>query len=430
MTLPNTIRFAPLWLVAMAFITCCKADADWPQMYGPNRDGHSPEKGLAAQWPKEGPKVLWTFPLGAGYGSPSVQGNEVYVLDRVDNKLDVLRCLDLNSGKELWHFENVAPGEISHNGSRTAPTIDAKNVYAVSLLGDFYCVDRKTHKLVWRKNLTQDFGLGVPTWGITQAPALYKDLVIVAPQAKDAYVVAYKKDNGEIVWKSPSPNRVGYSTPVIVTLGGVEQVVMLGASPKEATSLGIVDGISLKDGKILWSYDNYHCYIPIPYPTVLPDDRLFITGGYKAGSALIQVKQDAGKWTVKEIFKTDKTIGSQCQQPLFIGQHLYLNSHENGREDGLLCMALDGKVLWKTSSTVGLPRFDKGSLLEADGRIYMIDGGKGTLHLIEPSPAGYKELASATLLSGKEIWAPMALTQGKLLIRDQRQMKCIDIKNP
>ena len=138
----------------------------------------------------------------------------------------------------------------------------------------------------------------------------------------------------------------------------------------------------------------------------------------------------AGKWTVKELFKTDNKTGSQCQQALLIGDHLYMNSHENGREDGLLCMTLEGKILWKTKDTEGLPRFDKGSLLEADGRIYMIDGAKGTLHLIEPSPAGYKELASASVLSGKEIWSPMALTQGKLIIRDQTQMKCLDVKNP
>ena len=430
MTSRNLVKSITMFTFVLILFVAFAATADWPQMYGPTRDGHSPEKGLAAQWPKEGPKVLWTCPLGAGYGSPSERDGEVYILDRIDNKLDALRCLDLNSGKELWRYENESQGSVSHNGSRTAPTIDEKNVYAVGLMGDFYCVDRKSHKLVWKKNLLKEYGIEEPTWGIAQAPSLYKDLVIIAPQAPNAYVVAFKKDTGEVVWKSANQGRIGYSTPVIAKLGGVDQVVMAGAGSKDGSIKGSVDGISLQDGKTLWRYEGFQCFITIAYPTVIPNDRLFITGGYKAGSAMIQVKQDAGKWMVKELFKTDNKVGSQCQQPLLIGDHLYMNSHENGREDGLLCMTLDGKVLWKTKDTEGLPRFDKGSLLEADGRIYMIDGAKGTLHLIDPSPAGYKELASASVLSGKEIWSPMALTQGKLIIRDQTQMKCLDVKNP
>ncbi len=130
--------------------------ADWPQFMGPARDGVSPETGLARTWPDAGPKVLWTLPLGQGYASPSIRDGEVYLLDRVEQKQDVMRCLDLQSGKELWNFGYDAPGELSHDGSRTAPTIDEKCVYSVGGLGHFYCIDRKTHKPVWHKDLVAD----------------------------------------------------------------------------------------------------------------------------------------------------------------------------------------------------------------------------------------------------------------------------------
>jgi outer membrane protein assembly factor BamB len=404
--------------------------ADWPQFMGPNRDGVSPETGLARTWPDVGPKVLWTLPLGQGYASPSVRDGEVYILDRVDQKQDVLRCLGLNDGKELWNFAYDAPGEVSHDGSRTAPTIDEKCVYTVGALGHFYCIDRKTHKPVWNKNLVADFGAGEPGWGVVQAPSLYKDLVIVSAMAKEGcIVVAYKKDSGEIAWKSAVLGLLGYSTPVVTKLTGADQVVMVAACKKGGGSPGSVAGLHPDTGATLWTYDGFQCPIPIPYPTALPDDRLFITGGYGAGSCMIQVKQQDGKYTVKEMFKTAE-CGSQIQQPLFYKDYLYINSNSNEREDGMMCMAPDGTIKWKTKDSWFTATFERGPLMLADGLIYNLDGKKGVLYLVDPSPEAFKKLAEVKLLGGKEIWSPMALSQGKLLVRSQSEMKCLDVKTP
>ncbi|HPO13372.1 MAG TPA: PQQ-like beta-propeller repeat protein [Candidatus Hydrogenedentes bacterium] len=417
------------WLAVIVTLFSVCSQADWPQFQGPNRDGISPETGLLRTWPEEGPKVLWSLPLGAGYGSPSVRDGEVYILDRVDDKQDVLRCLALDTGKELWNYAYDAPGDVSHNGSRTAPTVDERCVFSVGMVGDFVCVDRKTHQPVWKKNLLTEFQMKAPGWGVVQAPSLYQDLVIVAPMAQDAYVAAFKRDTGDLVWKTASLGPLGYSTPVVLKLAGVDQAVMIGACKKGGGNPGKVAGISLDKGEFLWTYDGFQCHIPIPYPTVLPDDRLFITGGYGAGSAMIQVKQENGKFTVKELFKTD-ACSSQIHQPIFYKDYLYVNSNSNEREDGMLCLSLDGQVKWKTRDTWSSTTFERGNLLLADGLIYNLDGKKGILHLVEPSPEGYKELAQAKIFSGKEIWAPMALSNGKLLLRNQEEMKCLDVKNP
>jgi outer membrane protein assembly factor BamB len=403
--------------------------ADWPQFQGPNRDGFSPEKGLAREWPKGGPKVLWTLSLAPGYGAPAIRDGEAYLLDRNAKNQDVLRCLDFATGKELWSFPYDAPGSVSHDGPRAVPTVDEKYVYSVGMMGHFVCVERKTHQAVWRKNLSEDFKVQVPMWGVVQAPVLYKDLVIIAPQAKDAYVVAYKRDSGELAWKSPSLGLVGYSVPAIVKLGGVEQAVMVGACKKGGGAPGKVGGISLADGSILWTYDGFQCSIPIPYPTALSDDRLFITGGYKAGSAMIQVKSEDGKLVVKELFKTD-ACSSQIHQPLFYNGYLYANSNSNEREDGMMCLSLDGQVKWKTGDSPSSVTFERGNLILVDGLILNLDGKKGELHLIEPSPDKYNDLASFKVFDGKEIWAPMAFSDGKLLLRNQQVLKCLDLKNP
>ena len=105
--------------------------ADWPWIYGPRRDHTSEQKGLLRTWPKEGPKMLWTVPVGAGFGGPAVSGGNVYLLDRDEKVGDTLRVFDIASGKELWTFAYNAPGNFMFAGSRTTPTVDGEHVYTV-----------------------------------------------------------------------------------------------------------------------------------------------------------------------------------------------------------------------------------------------------------------------------------------------------------
>lgn len=417
--------FAVLVLAAVAV-------ADWPQMAGPDRNNISAETGLARTWPESGPPVLWTVPLGGGFASPSILDGKVYLLDRVGEEQDKLRCFDLETGEELWHYAYDAPGSVSHDGSRTAPTVAGNRLYCVGLFGHFTCLDLTTRQPVWSKNICSDFGVDTPKWGVAQAPSLYKNLVIVAPQAPDAFVVAYDKDSGEIVWKTKELGGVGYSTPVIVTLCGVDQAVMINAPPREDAGTGSVNGISLEDGSLLWSYHNWQCKIPIPYAMALPEDRLFITGGYRAGSAMIQLRREGERFTVRELFRTD-ACGSQIQQPLFYQGHLYVNSNSNEREDGMMCLTLDGSILWQTrdkSQAFFSTTFERGPLMLADNLILNLDGKRGDLYLIEPSPEGYKELAKAHVLDGRSLWSPMALSRGRLLVRSGEQLKCLEVKAP
>jgi outer membrane protein assembly factor BamB len=405
--------------------------ADWPQINGPTRDAVSTEKGLLKSWPEAGPKVLWTTAVGGGYGGPVVRDGELYFLDRVDDQKDILRCFDLATGAEKWRYEYDCPGKVGHTGSRTPPTVDDKYVYSVGLMGNFLCVDRKTHKPVWQKNLMTDFGMELPQWGYSQAPLLYKNLVIVAPQAKDAMVAAYDRVSGNLVWKSPSFGLPGYVSPIVYTLDGVDQVVMIAANDKPGTIPGGVAGFSVTDGSLLWKYEGWQCFIPIAYPVLLPGDRLFISAGYKAGSATIEVKKGEKGWEAKELYKLPFDVcGVHIPQPILYKDYLYLNSNSNERNDGMACFALDGTRKWNTAATEGLPLFERGSLILADGMIVALDGKTGILYLVDPSPDGYKQIAQAKVLEGKEMWAPLALCDGKLIVRSQDTMKCLDLKTP
>lgn len=427
-----------LALVAMLSISLGVSGADWPQFQGPDRTGISAETGLAREWPAGGPKVLWTLETGIGYGGAAIRDGKVYFLDRIGSEKDSLRCLDLKTGDKVWDYTYDASGKVSHDGTRNTPTTDETMVYSVGQFGNMVCVNRATGKLVWETNLEKLSGrTRLPQWGVSQSTVLYKNLAIAAAQGPDAGIVALDRATGKVVWKTrPLKGKEGYVSPVLATVDGVDQIVMVsasnnprrrrGASTPAQSDPGEVVGFAAADGKALWSYEGFQCSIPIPYATPLPDGKFYITGEYGAGSAMIQVKKDGDAFTVKELFAT-KDIESQIHQPILYKGHLYSDGNGNSRKDGLVCFTLDGKLVWKTKGNENAPTFDRGSVLLADDMLYVVDKD-GTLRLIDPTPDGYKELASAKLLEGREIWSPMALSNGLLVLRDHTKIRCIDVR--
>jgi len=140
---------------------------------------------------------------------------------------------------------------------------------------------------------------------------------------------------------------------------------------------------------------------------------------------MIRVEKREAAFSVSEIYRTQE-FGTHVHPPVLHEGHLYGHCTTNtGRSDGLVCMGIDGTVKWKTRRS---PAFDKGGFILADGLILSIDGKHGILYLIDPSPEGFRKLASVDLLDTQECWAPLALADGKLLIRDQKQMKCVAVR--
>ena len=392
---------------------------DWPQYLGPGRNAVSKETGIKRSWPASGPDVLWTVPLGEGFGGAAVSGGKVYVLDRNADKGDTLRVMDLATGAEEWILAYEAPGRLDRGGSRSVPLVDGNFVYTCGPFGHLRCVDIRGRSLVWSHNIWTDYSKErLPNWGIAQNPLLYGDLLIVASQTKKAGVVAYDKLSGAVRWESPAlPGKPGYVSPQMASFGGEFHVVMI-------TANGAVVGLDPKNGSQLWSYKGWQCDIPVPNITEIGDGRIFITGGYEAGSAMIKVEKKAGSFVVTQVYKTGE-FGTHVHPAILHQGYLYGYCSTNETRDGLMCMSLDGKIMWKTKSN---PLFDKGGFILVDGLFLAIDGNKGWLYLIEPGPGGYKELAKAKLLETNTCWAPLALCDGKLLIRDQKQMRCVAVK--
>ncbi len=411
---------------------------DWPQYLGPNGNSTSDQTDIIRSWPESGPEVLWTTNVGIGYGGSVVKDGKVYLLDRDDEVGDNMRCFDLSSGKELWNFAYDAPGSVMYPGSRSVPAVDGDYVYSCGPYGDLYCIDINTHNPVWNKNVWKDYGgEQVPMWAITQCPLVYGDLLIVASQTSQAGVVAYDKRTGDVKWTTPSIGGTGYVSPSIVKVAGEDHVVMISGSVGRSETGGKVVGIEPQSGKILWEYTNWQCRIPAPSAFDAGEGRVLIIGGYRAGVAMIDVEKTAdSNYSVTELYKTEE-FGAHTKPPVLHNGYFYAQYGTNERKDGLVCMSMDGEIMWKTKRD---PDFNKGSMILVDGLILATDGEK-KVYLIEPDPTGFKPIASAELLkqetnndatasgSGGPIqnWAPIALADGKLIIRDQSRLMCVQV---
>jgi len=414
---------------------------DWPQFLGPDRNSTSPQKGLLRSWPESGPEVLWSVNIGIGFGGPVAKNGKVYFLDRDEEVGDMMRCFDLQTGKELWKFGYGAPGTFPFPGSRSVPIVDDRHVYSCGPNGDLYCIDIQTHEPVWNKNVWTDFGgEKLPTWGIAQCPVFYGDLLLVASQTSQTGVVAYNKLTGDVVWKTPSLGPVGYSNPKVVKIDGDDQIVYITSSISSRGGtqaiMGNVVGMEPRTGRILWQYSNWDCSAQVPCAVDAGDNRLLICGELRATLLKVNKKAD-GTYEASVIF-TSEEFGDETKTPIFHNGYFYAMHRAVSKREGLVCMDMEGKIMWKTRRN---PNFDFGSMLLADGLMIANDGFK-TIYLIQPDPTAFKPVSKDELLregggategmermieSSTQNYAPIALADGKLLIRDQNRMLCVKV---
>ena len=423
-------KFTFLLTAIIFFAGCSVPETNWNQYLGPNRDATIKGAEILDSWPEQGPKELWSVPLGAGYGGASIFDDEVFVLDRDPGKKDILRCIDLESGVEKWNYSYDASGEISFPGSRAVPTVDNVHVWSVGPHGDFYCFDKKSGQPVWNHNLLKEFDGELSTWGVSQSPVIHQDLVIVAPSGAGAGVVAFDKITGELVWKSrPLSGHNFHVSPTLARFGGIDQVIMISPFDRQdSTKTHEVVAFDANTGEELWQYMGLRSFGTITPATVIDEKRLFFTdcsydGSYDPVSIMIEVSIEGDEFNIKELFLTEEA-GCKMHPAVLFEDHLYLN--HTGNPNQMMCLTLDGEMVWDGDS---IPGFELGGMILVNGLILNQNGKNGDIHLIKPSPEGYNELGKASFFDSakSQAWAPLAYSQGKLIIRDMEKMVCVDL---
>jgi outer membrane protein assembly factor BamB len=391
------------------------AAVGWPQWRGPTRDGRAPAGAFRTNWDKRFPAELWAVPCKGGYASCSVVGGKVYTTDYDGtSKTERVMCLDATTGNPVWEVTSPADYTVIRGGytagPRATPTVHDGRVYVVGGTGQFFCLEAnppggQAPQEFWRHDLVKEFRAEVPQWGIASSPLIEGDLVVVQPGGKDGSVAAFDRISGEKKWAAGS-NPNGYSSPVAATFGGVRTIL--------AMTGDALLGLRAEDGKQLFSHPwatQFSGNIATP---VVVADWVFISSGYGKGCALLHVEGETAKPVYMRPGKLMRNHHSTC---------VHKDGHLYGFDDNTLrCIDMrEGTEVWDGRG------INKGTVILADKHLIGLTQD-GTVFLVEANPDSFKLIEKKErVLKGSDCWAAPTLVDGRLYLRDNTRIVCLDV---
>ncbi len=383
--------------------------ADWPQWLGPSRDGQSTETGLAAGW--AGLEQVWKVPGGLGYSSLTVADGAVYTMaDRGEDQI-VLK-LDAATGEELWtaRVDDRYKDAMSYHGPRSTPTVAGDTVVSLSGNGMLVALHTATGTVKWQLDLVETLGSTSPTWGYSGSPLVDDGKIyLVAGGSKDHGLLALSLATGAVLWKQGRYG-VGYSSPVRMTLDGIDQVIFFASDQAVA--------VLPEDGRKLWSQPWSTSYnVNAATPLQLGPDLVFISSGYGHGGAALRF--DAEKGTIKELWKT-KRMKNKLATSVLLGDTIY-----GFNEEKLTAVsAKSGEELWSHKG------YGRGTLLAADNHL-IVYTERCQLALVEADATTLKQVGEIKAgLTGEPCWSAPAIANGMIYARDGAEITAWRLGTP
>lgn len=407
----KNLALIPLLVVLTAAVAL---GADWPQWWGPNRDGGSAETGLLTSWPPGGPSLAWRASgLGEGFSTVAVVGDRIYTTGDKGGACYVY-ALAPDDGSILWSTKigrAGAPGWGGFAGPRSTPTIDGDLLFVMGQYGELVCLKTADGAQVWQKHLSDDFKGDRPEWGFSESVLVDGDQVVCTPGGPLGALLALNKRTGAVLWQTRDfTDPAHYSSIVSATIGGVRQYVQLTAEH--------VVGVG-PDGTVLWKAARKGKTAVIPTPVVW-GNKVYVTSGYGVGCHLFEITATGGEFQAREVY-AERTISSHHGGALRVGDFVYGYCDRRG----WVCQELaTGAIKWAEKGEIG-----KGSLTYADGHLYLRAEDDGVVGLIEATPEGYKETGHFIQPDfGKpKTWPHPVVSGKKLYLRDQDNLFCYDV---
>jgi outer membrane protein assembly factor BamB len=460
-TIPNSRRLlrnctflAAVLFSISSFAGVGRAD-DWPQWLGPQRDGVWRETGIVTSFPATGPEFRWKAKIGAGYASPAVVGDRVYVTDRIlargaqnpasafardsVNGNEGVSCLDDKTGAVIWRHEYLCPYEVSYaSGPRCTPVVQDGRVYTLGTMGDLLCLDAETGKVVWSVNFVRDRGARVPQWGFAAHPLLEGNKLICLVGGEKGLAVAFDKDTGKEIWHALSSKETGYCPPMIYQMGGKRELIIW--SPEAVTAL------EPESGRTIWTQPwkiQDQSSMAISTPRYLTG-KLFLTCFYN-GSLLLGIDPSGdqasiiwhGKWFEKPRMGSELTANSDGLQSIISTPVLTADTIYGVCSFGQL-RAIDlktGKRLWETfAATSGKEdRWGNAFLVQHEDR-YFLFSEKGDLIMARLSREGYNELGRMHLIEPdnrmpgrRVVWSHPAFAHRNVYVRNDQEIVSVSL---
>jgi outer membrane protein assembly factor BamB len=374
---------------------------EWPGFRGPLRDGVVRNIRINTDWTAAPPMEMWRRPIGPGWSSFAVRGDLLYTQEQRGDD-EMVSCYRVSTGQPVWRHRDAVRFYESNGGAgpRGTPTLHEDRVYAVGATGILKVLDALTGKRVWTRNIADDTKRAVPYWGIASSPLIVDDLVIAASAGT---LIAYDIATGDLKWKGPSYGS-SYSSPHLVTLDGVEQVVLLGGP-------GAIS-VAPADGKVLW----IHKWEPGPMvqPAMTEDGDILVnnvtaTGG--VATRRLHVSRGADGWNLEERWT------STGLKPNF-NDFVVHKGHAYGFDNNILAaINLEtGQRVWKGG------RYGNGQLvLLKDQDALLVTSEDGELAVVSATPDKYTEIAKIRIFESKT-WNHPVIVRDVLLVRNGEEM--------
>ncbi|MGC1275842.1 MAG: PQQ-binding-like beta-propeller repeat protein [Planctomycetaceae bacterium] len=416
---------------------------DWPQWMGPQRDNVWREDGLLDRFPAGGPKIAWRVPVAGGYAGPAIAEGRVFVADFVksgegggenwDRKgvpgTERVLCLDEKTGKELWRHESPVKYTISYAaGPRCTPLVHEDRVYTLGAEGHLFCFDTADGKIVWQKDLKQEYGTKAPMWGYAAHPLIDGDKLITLAGGQGSQVVALDKHTGKEIWRSLDTPEIGqgYVPPSIIEAGGTRQLIVM--KPDALCS------IDPETGEPFWSVPYEADAGSIIMTPVHAAGHLFASGFNKRN---LMVKLASDKPVAETVWK-DKprhAISPVNVQPFAEGNLIY------GIDADATLTAFEvpsGKRLWETTQPVAERPAPNGTAFivrqgETGERCWLFCDN-GDLVIATITPVGFTEVDRAHVIEPTNsafnrdvVWCPPAYANQRMYVRNDKEIVCVEL---
>jgi len=427
-------------IIGQFFDTLAEMDAlvpgDWPRFRGSEFDNISKDMTpLAESWDSSGPAIIWRTTLGEGYAGPAVHNGRVYLLDYNERKkADALRCFSLSSGKELWRRWYYVDLKRNHGYSRTIPAVTDKYVVTLGPRSHVMCVDPVKGNMLWSHDLEKEFGIkGTEKGRITpdfysgQCPLIEDGIAVLAPGGR-ALMIGIDCASGKILWQTPNPDSLRMSH------GSIIPMVIHDKRMYVYNAVGGVCGISAEKtdvGKLLWITTEWSPATTAASPLFLGNNEIAVFGSYGAGGARISINYDGLKYsaTVKEQHKATSGLASDQQTPVIIGNYIWSVLPENAGalKKQLVCYK-KSNLLTAVWSSGKENRFGRGlgPYIVSGDKLYLLDDD-GNLYFYKIEENKVTLIASHKVIKGIEAWGPMAIAGKYLIMRDARNLLCLNI---
>lgn len=403
----------------------------WRQWGGPNRNFIVDAKGLSEKWPDGGPPLLWSRPLGVGHSAIVAEDGRLYTLYRVGNGRggggrsqgpwdaeETVVALDAATGKTIWEHKYASRREDFSFGAgpHSTPLIVGDRVFTIGTNQQLFAFDKRTGKVLWSHDFIKEFNSPellirpVVKTGYGCSPIAFRDTLICSVGGPGQSIMAFRQSDGAIVWKS-GDFLTSAAPPILIDFGGRPQVVFLAG--------GTVTGLDPATGKVLWAHphdpgNDLNCGTPLWGP----DNILFVSSAYKAGSRAIQLRQQGDQTHADELWFTNR-VRFMFLNAIRLGDYVYGTTGDFGPAFLTALNIKTGQAAWQHRG------FGRASMLYADGKAIIMDED-GDLALAKLAPEGVTILSEAKIFDTTS-WTVPTLVGTTLYARDREKIVALNL---